>query len=564
MAVILKNGKIYTVNPDNPWADTLVYEGETITYVGNERSKEWLACAGANPKIIDLKGKMVIPGFVDSHTHPGMVSQSTWHIRLPWTEDPDELLAFVADYAKKHPAGEVPFLYFEYYPTSMFGNKGPTKEMLDKAVSDRPCLCQDFGDHMHWVNSKMLEMMEVDKNTPDPTPGLEVFVRDEQGEPTGWVKEYAWVHFSETLFKNIGWEPPLVMTPELMQDFFLFMEDNGVTALGEGILEGEAQLESMQALDQQGKLHLYYDGLLRFWSLAELPDRIKELRNYQGKYTGKHIKINTMKLFLDGTNESGNSALLEAHLNDPSGSNFGEIKMSTEELKDCMVLLNKEELDLHIHVVGDRGFRVCCDAVELAQREAAAAKVPWVMQVVLAHCELVHPDDQKRPAQLGITINWSCHWAGGYFGEEAIPFIGKGKWESMYQFNPMIDSGALVALSSDVVTFYELRRANPFFGMQVSHTRIDPEYPLDENRYPGSVRPAKDACMSREFLLQGYTLNAAKQLRWGHMMGSLEKGKLANMVIINEDFFTVPPSEIRNIQIEAVVFEGMVLRGHLG
>jgi predicted amidohydrolase YtcJ len=215
-------------------------------------------------------------------------------------------------------------------------------------------------------------------------------------------------------------------------------------------------------------------------------------------------------------------------------------------------------------VVGDRGFRVACDAVEMAQQEARKQKNPWVMQVVLAHCELVHPEDMERPAKLGITINWSCHWAGGYFGEEAIPFIGREKWESMYQFNPMIDSGALVALSSDVVTFYELHRANPFFGMQVSHTRVDPEFTLDENKYPGGIRPVQNACLSREFLLKGYSLNGAKQLRWDHIMGSLEAGKVANLIVLNEDFFRVLEMEMRNIQLDAVVFEGKVLRGQLG
>lgn len=563
MVTVLTNALIYTSEEAQPWAETIVYEDEYIKYIGKNDSSLWSKYAGKSPTVIDLKGKMIIPGIIDSHTHPGMVSQSSWHIKLPWTHDVNEILDFIRAYVMEHSKEEAPFLYFEYYPTDLFGTTGPTKELLDTAVTDRPCLCQDFGDHMHWVNSKMLELMEVTKDTPDPTPGLEMFMRDEEGEPTGWVKEWAWYHFSDKLYKRIGWEPPLVMTPKLMTKFFEFFKEHGVTAMGEGILEGEAQLSSMYELDQKGDFKLYYDGLLRFWSFEELPDRIEELRLYQKKYTTKHIKINTMKLFLDGTNESGNSAVLNPHLNDPTGKNYGEIKMSTEELKKCMVLLNTEKIDIHIHIVGDRGFRVACDAVELAQKEIIADGGIWSIQVVLAHCELVDPDDMNRPAELGITINWSPHWSGGYFGEEAKPFIGEEKWRSMYQFNPMIDSGALVTFSSDVVTFYELHRADPFFSMQVGHTRVDPEFPLDAKKFPGSVRPEASARLSREILMKGYTINGARQLHWEDKMGSLVVGKLANMNIISDNFFEVPAEEISSIGFDAVIFEGEVVHGKL-
>jgi len=559
MNMVLTNAKIYTCNSAEPWAETVVIKDGIITYAGSNDKAKWEAGA----MVHDMKGKMIIPGIIDSHTHPGMVSQSSWHIRLPWTEDVNELLAFVKEYAKTHPVSEAPFLYFEYYPTSMFGDKGPTKELLDTAVSDRPCLCQDFGDHLHWVNSKMLEMMEVTKDTPDPVPGLEMFVRDENGEPTGWLKEFVHMRFAETLFANIGWAPPLTMTPELMEGFFRFLTEHGITAIADGILEGEAQLSSMAKLDQKGKLNVYYDGIVRFWSYEDLPEKIAELRSFQRKYTSKHMKINTMKLFLDGTNESGNSALLSPHLNDPGGTNFGEIKMDTEELKNCLLLCNREGLDIHIHMVGDRAFRVGCDAVEAAQKDAKTLGEKWMMQVIFAHCELIDSADMPRPAKLGITINWSCHWSGGYFGEEAQTYIGKEKWNRMYQFNPIIDSGALVAFSSDVVTYYELHRADPFFSMQVAHTRIDPEFPLDPEVYPGSMRPEKSACLSREVLMKGYTISGARQLRWEDKLGSIEVGKTANLNVISDDFFEVASDKISEIKFDAVIFDGEVIFGKL-
>ena len=561
MNMVLTNAKVYTSDPDSPWVESVVIRDGLIIYAGDNAN--WRAAAGSEAAVYDMNGKMIIPGIIDSHIHPGMVSQSSWHIKLPWTENVNELLAFVKNYAETHPVSENPFLYFEYYPTSMFGETGPTKELLDTAVSDRPCLCQDFGEHLHWVNSKMLEMMEVTKDTKDLVPGLEMFVRDENGEPTGWLKEFVHLHFAETLYRNIGWQPPVVMTPELMEGFFRFLTEHGITAIADGILEGEAQMSSMAELDRMGKLNVYYDVIVRFWSFEDLPKKIAELRKYQREYTGRHIKINTMKLFLDGTNEGGNSALLSPHLNDPSGKNYGEIKMDTEELKKCLLLCNKEGLDMHIHMVGDRAFRVGCDAVEAAKKEALESSEEWKMQVIFAHCELIDPADMQRPAELGIIINWSCHWSGGYFGEEAQTYIGKEKWERMYQFNPIIDSGALVTFSSDVVTYYELHRADPFFSMQVAHTRVDPEFPLDPEIYPGSVRPQASACLSREALMKGYTIDGARQLRWEDRLGSIETGKAANLNIISDNFFEVDPDKISEIKFDAVIFDGEVIFGSL-
>ncbi|MEI8217363.1 MAG: amidohydrolase family protein [Eubacteriales bacterium] len=556
MITKIRNAQIYTCNENIPWAESIAFSDEKIVFVGAE------ADAPKAEKIFDARGRTIFPGFVDSHTHPGMVCQSTWHITLPWVSSVEELLEFVRQYAIDHPKEEVPFLYFEYYQTTLFGESGPTKELLDTAVCDRPCLCQDFGEHLHWVNSKMLDCMEVNKDTPDPVPGLEMFVRDGNGEPTGWVKEFAWIRFADKLFKAIEWEAPMTMTPELMENFFDFTKENGITALGEGILEGEAQLSSMAELDRQGKLNLYYDGAVRFWSIDDLPDKITELKTLREKYQSKHIKIDMMKLFLDGTNESGNSALLEPLINDPTGTNYGEIKMDMRELTKCYLICNEEGLDLQIHMVGDRAFRVGCDAVEAAQKEAKELGVKWTIQPIFAHCELVDDADFYRAAQLGITINWTCHWAGGYFGTQAISLLGLERWHRMYRIKEFIDSGALVAFSSDVTTFYELRRrAAPLLGIQISHTRIDPEFPLDPDLCLGGKRTPAGQELPLDVLIKGYTLNAAKQMHWDDLMGSLEVGKLANMIFLSENPFEVDPSEIKDIKTEAVIFDGKVLFG---
>jgi len=549
---VLKNAKVYTVDKEIPWASVIVLDGNEIAYVGDT----W---EGPGDEY-DLSGKMILPGFIDSHVHPGMVSKSAWHVRLPWTKDVGELLDFIAEYGEKYPKEEIPFLYFEYYPTSIFDEKGPRKELLDQAISDRPVLCQDFGEHLCWVNSKMLELMGVDENTPDPST-LEAFVRDSNGKPTGWIKEMAWLHFADNMYKAINWSPPEYMDVDCMKPFFDFMTDSGITALFDAFIENDQQIKSIYEMDQMSKLAVYYDGSVRFWTYQDLPEKIQKVREYQKLYTTEHIKVNTLKLFLDGTNESGNSASLHEHIHDPG--NYGEIMMEVEELVQCFVLCNKEGLDLHIHIVGDRAFRTGCDAVEAAQKIASQENVPWVCQPVFAHCEIIDPADMARAAQLGIIINWTCHWSGGYFGEEAQRYFTEDKWRRMYQFNQMIDSGALVAFSSDVVTRYEMHRAYPFFGMQVAATRVDPEFPLDPQRYPGSIRPEESARLDLDTLIKGYTIQSARQLRWSEKIGSLEKGKRANLIVIDQDVFTIPLERLKDVIVETVIFDGNVIKGKL-
>ncbi len=558
MSTLIKNANIYTSNKAMPKADCIIYEKKHILFVGNERD---VNLSKFNiEKAYDIGGRTLLPGFIDSHIHPGWVTKSMWHIRLPWTNDVDEVLAFVKKYGEDHPREKYPFLYFEYYPTSMFDKNGPNSELLDAAISDRPVLMQDFGEHLCWINTKMLELLGVDKSTPDPGP-LETFVRDAEGNPTGWVREFAWEKFADNMWNALNWRPPEDLTPESLKGFFDFLGDSGITAIADGFIENDAQIRSIYEMDQAGKLPCYYDGMVRFWSYEDLPEKIATLREYQKRYTSEHIKINTMKLFLDGTNESGNSASLHEHINDPG--NFGKIMMETEELTKCFLLCNREGLDLHIHIVGDRAFRVACDAVEAAQARAKANGEPWVCQPVFAHCEIVDPSDALRPAKLGIFINWSCHWAGGYFGEEAMNYYTEEKWRRMYRFNEIMKSGAHVAFSSDVVTGYELHRAYPFFGMQVSATRIDPEFPLNPEKYPDSMRPDESARLSLSTLLNGYTMESARQIHWESIMGSLEEGKLANMIIVNKDLFEVPVNEIKDIKTEIVIFDGKVIRGSL-
>lgn len=555
--LVLTNARVYTVNEAQPWAQVAAVRGDEIVYVGDGGSDALRALVGPATAVYDLGGRLVIPGLVDAHAHPDWVVLSSWHVTLPWTDDVDEILAFVRQYAAEHPASEVPFLYAEYYPSTLFDTGGPRKELLDAAVSDRPVLLQDHSDHCSWVNSKMLELMGVDRDTPRqivPGDSAPEFVRDENGDPTGWVKEFAWLQFADKIYDAIGWRPPEAVTPELLRGFTGFLVSKGVAAVWDS-MGAEATFAAAAELDQDDRLDLRYHGSRRFFSLSDLPENIAVFREWEAKYGGRHVHLDAMKLFLDGTNETGNSAVIEPFVTGEDGC--GELRMSEDDLTACMLLLNEEGIDLHIHLVGDRAFRTACNAVERTRSQRGEA---WRIQVTLAHCELIDPADMPRVAELGIIINWSPHWSGGYFSAQSLEFLGPERFDRMYQFNPILASGAVVCFSSDVITQYEAHRGDPFFGMQVGHTRVDPEFPVYPDR---PVREPASAKLSRTDLVKGYTLGGAIQLRLADRMGSIEVGKLADLAVLDKDLFAVSADQIHTVAPEAVLFEGKVVHGSL-
>lgn len=559
MELVLRNARAFTSNPQEPWADTIVLHDGRFVFVGKE--SDWQTTRSATT--IDLENRLVLPGLIDSHTHPAAVSRSRWHVALPRTHDVTEVLNFIRAYGEAHPPSEHPYLYFEYYPSTLFGDQRPTKELLDTAIADRPVLCQDASEHAAWVNSRMLELMGITKDTPDPVPGLEMFVRNADGEPTGHLLEGVHAHFVEQMYDKLGWRPPEEVTAATLRPVFRFLTEHGVTALFDALLDDEDTLRSLSEMDAAGELNLLYEGAPRFRTVNDLPEVISEALRYDATYGSSRIRIRTVKLFLDGTNETGNSAVLAPMVGTTYGHADGEIQMDTDELIECLLLCNAAGIDMHIHMVGDRAFRTGCDAVERAKAAAENTEAGWRTQVTFAHCELVDPADMKRPSQLGIIINWTPHWSAGYFGEGARKHLGDERWNRMYAFNEIAASGAVLAFSSDVVTNYELHRANPFFGMQVASTRVDPEYPLDSARYPESIRPAASSALPLEVLLKGYTADGAKQLRMDDRAGSIEVGKLANLVILGDDLFTTASEALGVVRPAAVIFEGRIVAGSL-
>lgn len=560
---IFINGKIYTENPGMPWAEAMAVDGSKLLYVGDNGGAMAAAggspeaAAGGSPEVIDLEGRTVIPGLIDGHTHPATVSKTYWCVRGPLTFDKEQLYKNIAEYAEKYPKEDRPYFYYESYFTETFGEKGPSKKDIDAIISDRPARIQDFGDHACCYNSVALEMLTGEDGKPHSfSPiGEPEFKKDENGEYTGWCLES--VYEGDTgIFESIGWRPESVMNDKMSKPLFDYFRQYGVMGMMDGFTEGDENFQYIYDLDKAGKLGMFYEGSCILADVSDMEESIDKIREWQEKFTTDHIRCNVMKFFIDGTNEMGDCLSTEPFHNDPTGTNCGEAYATMEEMRDVMVRLNKEKIDFHVHTICDGAFRLMCDAVEEAQKICGA---DWCIKVTLAHCEIIHPDDIKRVKQLGIYIDYSTHWAGGYFGEGAIPFLGQERWNTMHDYHKIIEDGGKVGFSSDVFSYQEATRANPMVGMQVAMTRVDPWVPLDPAKYPGSVRPPVDGKLTIEQLIHGYTAVNAERMRLDDKIGSLEEGKLANFVVFNEDIFKAAhehPETFSKIDPECTYFEG--------
>jgi len=426
-------------------------------------------------------------------------------------------------------------------------------------VPDSPVWFVSDTSHDSWLNSKALEVIGVDKNTPDPSPGLATYVRDDDGELTGWVKEGAgWQHYIDQFAitrdaRNKEHQEKVVAALKILSGY-------GITSLFDaGNLGFEDQVYGLLAkLEKDGKLPVRYEGTYQIFTPEKTKTAIQEMKRYRQVYGGKLLRFNTVKLFMDGIYDNHTGAILKPYMDDPDY--VGTTMLSVEELRDFLLELNKEKMDLHIHTFGDLAVRNVLDAVEAAQ---AMARGNFYPRVTIAHLALIDPDDLPRIKELGIICNFTPWWLGVNHDDVVEVYLGQERYANMYKVKSLFDIGATVTFSSDEWWGGDLFSTyiNPYFGMQVGHTR---QYPKEwwETEDDG-IRPPDNERLSLEQSIEGYTLNGAYQLRMEDAIGSIEVGKLADLVVLEKNLFEVDRYEIWKVKPSTVMMEGEVIQGSL-
>ncbi|WP_406010901.1 amidohydrolase [Streptomyces sp. NBC_00637] len=535
--LVLTGGPVHTVDPARSRATAVAVRDGRITAVGHD---EVHALIGPDTEVVDLAGKLLLPGFQDAHVHPQGAGLELGMCHLADTVDPDEYLRRVRTYADRHPDAE--WITGGGWSLEAFPGGAPTAAALDAVVPDRPVFLPNRDHHGAWVNTRALERAGIDAHTPDPADGR--IERDADGRPTGMLQEGA-VHLVGRLVP----EP----TPEEQLTALLraqaVLHAYGVTAWQDAIVGAYANMTDpapsyRTALDR-GLLTARVVGAL-WWDRERGAEQIPELVARREELSGGRFRAGAVKIMQDGIAENHTAAMLDPYLTGcgcasaTSGISFVE----PGELKKYVTELDALGFQVHFHALGDRAVREALDAVEAAR----TANGTLDTRHHLAHLQVVHPHDVRRFRALGATANLQMLWAAHepQMDELTLPFLGPERGARQYPFGDLLRAGATLAAGSD----WPVSSPDPLQAIHVAVNRVSPDAPEGTPRFlPGQRLDLGTA-------LAAYTAGSAHVNHLDHLTGSITVGKAADLVVLDRDPFTGPPEEIAATRVLETFVDG--------
>jgi predicted amidohydrolase YtcJ len=538
---VVVNARIYTVDAKHPWAEALAIHGGKILAVGSLQDINSLRAA--NTQVIDAGGRLVLPGFVDSHFHLLEGALNAQWMVIDASATLAEVQQQVKAYAAAHP--EKKWIRGRGWQYPIFGGAAiPDKRFLDEVVPDRPVYLEAYDGHTFWANSKALQLAGITRQTPDPAGG--VIGRDpKSGEPTGAIKEDA----ADTLIERAI--PPPTREERLQAIRFGVKEANRfglVRVHCAGNLEfSESDWDNVDLYDQlrrsgQLTLRVYLADYIEPPALtAEKLQQIEETRH---RHRDEWISAGAVKFFADGVIESHTAAMLAPYSDDPSQS--GQLLWDPVNYTKAVTELDRRGLQIFTHAIGDRGIRMALDAYEAAQKTNHTTDARHRIE----HIEDVSAADIPRFGQLGVIASFQPLHA--YPNEDTLDIwsrnVGPERTQRAWAWHSIESTGGRLAFGSDwpVVT------QNPWPGVQNAVTRQ-----TTEGNPPGGFVPRER--ISLEDAVKAYTLGAAYAGHWEKTEGSLEPGKVADLIVISQDIFEIEPTEIGKTEVLLTMVSGKVV-----
>ena len=526
---IIKNAKIFTGNQESPLASALVVKDGKFAYVGDEAG-----LSDYEGEVRDLQGQFIMPGIIDSHVHvtTGVAFEYVDYGEYIACSGKKEALDFMEEYIRNHPGLE---RYRFMLERASLGGEDFVKEELDALCPGQELQILEAEVHSVWVNSKILAKHGITDDTPDPAPGLAYYVRKD-GHLTGNAYESAGWPFVFDYIKAHLTEEQIAAAVGRWIDF---CKEYGVSSVFDaGFPEHNDVHERIYAhlldLDKEGKLPVYVDGCYVLTNRAKIKEAIEETKRFQRTYDSEHLKVHTLKIFMDGTMKIETAAMVTPY--EDTGK-VGATALNAEEIAWVLKELNQAGLDLHLHTVGELSSRTVLDGVEMARKELGDN---FHVKVTCAHLWVQDDADLKRFAELGVIANFTPVWHSGVIGGNPYEFwsrlLGEKRASSMYRSKTLWDSGALVTWSSDDVAYGDFSSWNPYLGMEIGMTRnTSPRTNIAEDARTVTALPSSGERMSIEEMLLGFTVNGAKQLGIEKKKGSIMAGKDADYLVFGQD-----------------------------
>ncbi len=543
--LLLLNGSIYTVNEKVDWdkqpQQVLAITGKRIIYVGNDSAS--LKFIGPKTRIVDLGGKMVLPGFIESHAHPSGAALLLAGVSLFNATTSDGYLKLIMEYVSENPNADVIRGFGWNYPA--FGAKGPNKELIDSIVPDKPAIFFAMDGHSAWANSKALEMAGITNMTPDPAGGI--IERDSRNNPTGTLRETSAASLVMTKL-------PPVSEDEMKQGMMRILDiakGFGITTLLDSGVFDESIMKAYSKLDKEGKLNIRMRGEQVCdpgLGVKQISGLISESENYSSDL----VQMKTAKLFMDGVVEGHTALLLQPYI-DRSGFKSSPI-WKPETFNDTITALDKAGFQIEIHAVGDGAVRMSLDAYQRAMEKNGKRD----SRHKIAHVVIVSPEDLPRFSALGVIPVPSPNWFyyDSTYEQNNLPYLGSERAEHMMPMKSFIDNGSIVAIGSDFPACGDYLTINPLDEIKTGVTRLS--LPADNN----ITKPYwPEEKVDLKTMIECATINGAYACFMENETGSLEVGKLADLIVIDRDLFKVPAEYINKAEVLTAVLEGREVYG---
>lgn len=526
--IVFYNGKIYTVNPNQPWADAVYVKDGVIQFVGNDDEAQ--NSASEDAELIDLKGGFMMPGIHDVHMHPLEAGSDNFLFILNENENDAEKYASDVQKAVNQNPDATWILGWGFDIFTLLDAARKPLEILDDVSVDKPIAIMELTSHSIWVNSKALELAGIDNNSEDPQGG--VIMRDVNGEPNGLLIDNAGNMIIDLAIASIPNNEENDYDG-LVNSSLPKLAENGITSICDARAYWKRNHhKTWQRAEQEGKLTVRANLGLWAYPTEEDASQIAMLKSLYSFDENSFLKINQIKLYSDGIIINTTSAMHDDFNFDLFGksTNNGLNYFTETRIAAYIVALEATGFDFHIHAIGNRGIHEVLNAIEQSGNATGRHRI--------THVEFVDPADFNRFGQLNVTAD--AQVAGDFTQpdqwHENDEFIDPSLNNNVIPIKSLKEAGARVVLSSD----WDVSSLNPFVGIQHAVTRSPQELTL-------------------EAAIEAYTINAAYVMRQENIVGSIEVGKEADLILLDRNPFDISSNQISKTKVLETYLQGELI-----
>lgn len=535
--IVLLNGGIYAVDAERSWAEAAAILGGRIVAVGSNASVE--ALIGPDSEVIDLNGRMAMPGMIDSHVHPLEGAYELVYCNL-WEYSSVESIVAALRECDANSDPDDAWFQAVGLDLGVFGVTGPDKSLLDGIAKDKYVFVDASDGHAALLNDRTLDLVGFGPDTPEPRDGV-IERRENSREPSGTVRESA-RHVVDVIRpkRNID------ISVDVMRRTVQKMNALGITGAVDTWV-GEHEMQVYKTLDDAGDLSMYVLGSIIDEGVFEkhVGNDLERVIRDRSRYESERISYNSVKFMVDGVFEGETGAVLEPY--DTTG-HLGVLNQAPEDLRERAQRYYDMGMQLHFHTMGDRAVRTALDVLEYVRSSGDPALLE--KRHALSHLGLTDVADFPRFAEQNAAAAFTAVWAypSEWTVNLEIPAIGQERVDDMYPIRSIHEAGGMIVGSSD----WNYGELDPLISIETAVTRQDPYGPSE-------LRATTHEAVSLSTIIDAYTINGAWLMHREADTGSIETGKLADIVIFDRNLFEIKPEELNEARVDTTIFEGRVV-----